>query len=826
VLFALVPAAPALASQLLAGVGRADITPPTGYYLMGWVRSDAVGRGQHTRLYARAVVLQQDGRKVALVAEDVNGIPGGVLQTAGEQLKSFGFSEQNIIDSASHTHAGPSQFYNFPSYNTVFMTNSTLTQQNISGSIDPQLYAFEVHQLVTAIRRANANLGPARAAWGSTQLLGLTQNRSLEAHLANFDISEPYGTGSVNQDPGGYPDTIDPNVDVLRVDKLLPVTVPVRGSSPGRSCRRRHSRGRRRKLRCHNQPGRRRRERRRARTRPARQPAGRPARQPASRVTQRPSRRGQRRGQGQGQGQTPGAPGARTVLRDVPVGMWSTFSNHGTVNKSTFTFYNADHQGPAMRITEDAIRAQGGAPADQDVVNAFGNSDEGDTTAGLQHTGPAGAEEVGRQEANAMMIAWREAGQHLADSLPLEERWTRICFCGQDVTGLEVDPTGSHPIDSVAVFGVPQLTGSEEGRGPLYDNTHIPFEGDHLAFDAGPQGDKIQDVRSPPLNVPKAVPLAAVRIGDRLVVTIPGEMTVTMGQRLRKALLDASAAFGISRVVIAGLANEYLSYYTTPKEYEAQHYEGGSTLYGTYSSYLLMDQLADLTHRLLSGQPAPDPFAYDPTQGVTADASPFPPGDGHGTATGEPSSTPRLGHPAFHWTGGPRGLDRPVDAPFVTVQQLVGGEWKPVADDLGLQILWAADDQGHYQATWEVPRAASPGSYRFRVTANRYQLDSAPFAVQPTSALTIRQTRSPGDGTARLELAYPAAVPDQDITYRPGVADGGVLTANVGGQTVTVNAHAGTFVLAAPPGTPVQVAPGGAHDAYGNVNGNSLSFTA
>src|SRR5437588_3706124 len=124
-LLALVPAAPATAAQLLAGVGRADITPPTGYYMMGWVRSDAVANGQHTRLYAKAVVLEQDGHKVALVEEDLNGIPGGVLQTAGNELKPFGFSEQNIIDSASHTHAAPSPFYHFPSHTTVSMTNST-----------------------------------------------------------------------------------------------------------------------------------------------------------------------------------------------------------------------------------------------------------------------------------------------------------------------------------------------------------------------------------------------------------------------------------------------------------------------------------------------------------------------------------------------------------------------------------------------------------------------------------------------------------------------------------------------------------------------------
>jgi hypothetical protein len=794
-LLALALTAPASGAGLEAGVGRADITPPTGYYLMGWVRSDAVGKGQNTRLFARAIVLAQNGRKIALVAEDLNGIPGGVLQAAAAELKPFGFSEQNILDSASHTHAGPSQFYNFPSYDTVFMTNSTLTQQNISGSIDPQLYAFEVRQLVTAIRRANDNLGPARAAWGSTQLLGVTQNRSLEAHLANFGINEPYGTGSVSQDPGGYTDTIDPNVDVLRVDKLLAVPAAV---NPARSCPKRRSHGRRHKLRCQRKRGRRR-------------SAGR------HRARSRAEFARARRRRPRGQGQRPAGRSPQTVMRYFPVGMWSNFANHGTVNKASFTYYNADHHGPAMRITEAAARSSGFTPASQDVVNAYGNSDEGDVTAGIMHTGPADSEWVGTQEANAMLAAWNDAGAHLSDTMPIDERWTRLCFCGQDTLGGQVDST--------AVFGVPQLTGSEEGRGPLYDNTHAPFEGDHLAFDAGPQGDKIQDVRSPPLDVPKAVPLMALRLGDRMLVSVPGEMTVTMGQRLRRAVMEASAAAGISHAVIVGLANEYLSYYTTPEEYQLQHYEGGSTLYGRYSSNLLMTTLADLSRELVSGQPAPAPYTYDPTHGVSPAAPPFPVGATSATVAGQPQSTPRLGHAIFKWSGGPRALDRPLDAPFVTIRRRAGDQWQRVTDDLGLQILWSVDDQGGYQATWEVPRDAAPGSYEFLITANRYQLQSAPFSVAPTGSLTLKQVSS-NAGTARLELDYPAAVANEDITYRPPTADGGMLTVSVGGHNTTVNGQNGTFLVPAPAGTPVTVQAGAARDAYGNLNGNALSFTA
>src|SRR2546430_412865 len=109
-------AAPAKPPKLQVGVGRADITPPTGYYMMGWVRSDAKVTGQNTRLWARVIVLRQGDRKVALVSEDLNGIAGGMMADAARMDRKLGYSEKNVIDSASHTHAAPSQYYNFGAY--------------------------------------------------------------------------------------------------------------------------------------------------------------------------------------------------------------------------------------------------------------------------------------------------------------------------------------------------------------------------------------------------------------------------------------------------------------------------------------------------------------------------------------------------------------------------------------------------------------------------------------------------------------------------------------------------------------------------------------
>src|SRR5436305_8490042 len=335
-LAALAAASPASAAQLYAGAARADITPPTGYYMMGWVRVDAKVTGENTRLWARVIVLRQGDKKLALVAGDLNGIPGCLVKAAADMDKDLGYSEQNVLVSASHTHAAPTGFYNFGTYNTVFMTAKDPAEFKIADTAaDPQLYTFMVKQLASAIRRADADLAPAEAGWGFQQILGLTANRSIEAHLADFGIQVPLGQGSVFMDPGGYPDTIDPEVNVLRVDQV-------------------------------------------------------------------------KRG------------------KHLPIGMWSTFADHGTVNKYTFHYYNEDHHGAATSVVESRIRKLGHVPHRQDVVNVYGNSDEGDQSAGLTRDGPAAADFVGRVEAAAMLRAWKQAGRNMSRSPAFDERWTRV----------------------------------------------------------------------------------------------------------------------------------------------------------------------------------------------------------------------------------------------------------------------------------------------------------------------------------------------------------------------------------------------------------------
>jgi hypothetical protein len=722
---ALLAAAPAHASELRAGAGRADVTPRTGYYMFGWVRSDARSHGQLTRLFARTIVLQRGNRKVALVSADLGAIPNGLVVDAAKRVARRGFSDRNVIVSASHTHSAATGYFNYPAFNTVAPTDTTPGQFSVGEPADEKLYSFLSRQIAASIRRADRDLGPARAGWGSTRLLGVTENRSIEAHLANHGIIRAFGEGDVSLDPKGYVHTIDPQVSVLRVDKI--------------------------------------------------------------------------------------AGGRR-----VPIGMWSTFADHGTVVKPTFAYYNADHHAAAARIAEARIRRIAGVPAGQDVVNSYGNSDEGDITAGIEHSGPAGAYEVGRKEALAMVRAWRHAGHNLDATPKLALRWTRACFCGRS--------TAAGPVDEEAVVGLPFLTGSEENRGPLYDETGIPFEGYRSPVATARQGNKIQTIRDPNETFPNAVPLTAVRVGREVIVTIPGEMSEQMGRRLRRAVLGAARGSGIKGVVVSGLANEFIQYLTTPEEYGRQHYEGGSTLFGPATGVFVQERLADLAARMTAGRPAPAPDFFDPVNGVDDGASPYRRGARSGVARSQPKGTRRLERARFRWLGGGRGLDRPLERPFVTIQRRAAGDWRHVDDDLGLNILWKVDGAGHYTALWEAPRSAPLGRYRFEINANRYRLRSKGFALRPSTDLRADLVRS-GGGSAVIELRYPAPVENRDLTWRPRRAPGKRAELRVGDRRVALKAGKhGRLRIEGRPGREIVLPAGAARDRYGNRNANRLTF--
>ena len=240
---------------------------------------------------------------------------------------------------------------------------------------------------------------------------------------------------------------------------------------------------------------------------------------------------------------------------------------------------------------------------------------------------------------------------------------------------------------------------------------------------------------------------------------------------------------------MSGLAGEFIQYLTTPEEYDRQHYEGGSTLYGPLSSNLLRQELAELARRLVRGEPAQAAYPLDPTNGVSPNGAPYGPGAATGTidrAAGGARCAASSG-PRSRWRGGAVRA-RPAGRPRVRARAAACGA------AAGARSTATSGSACSGRSTARAPTArsgrsranAATGRYRLQVRAKRYRLTSLSFRVRPSRALAVRQVAAGAGPASPWRSTIPAAVRDVDLRYRPPSARGGVVRFRVGGRTVAV----------------------------------------
>ena len=104
--------------------------------------------------------------------------------------------------------------------------------------------------------------------------------------------------------------------------------------------------------------------------------------------------------------------------------------------------------------------------------------------------------------------------------------------------------------------------------------------------------------------VPNVVPLQLIRLGHLALAGVPAEFTTMAGRRLRGSISYVMRPHGVEEVIIGAYANDYCGYVTTPQEYDAQHYEGASTLFGRELLGVYQTELAGLARAMVERQPA------------------------------------------------------------------------------------------------------------------------------------------------------------------------------------------------------------------------------
>lgn len=179
-------AATPAAAQLRAGAARVNITPPAHAFPFTFEQEKPIV-GVHDDVFARALVLENNGKRVALVSIEVTTVPEAP-ETIRAIAEAAGLPEANVMVTASHTHNVPIAFYHGPAMTPVRRREYDRVRL---GAVE-------------AVKIAAAALKPARIAF-----------KRGEAHV-NMNNGENSGYKGW-PDPKGFSDK---SLDVIRVESL------------------------------------------------------------------------------------------------------------------------------------------------------------------------------------------------------------------------------------------------------------------------------------------------------------------------------------------------------------------------------------------------------------------------------------------------------------------------------------------------------------------------------------------------------------------------------------------------------------------------------
>ncbi|VAI12260.1 unnamed protein product [Triticum turgidum subsp. durum] len=235
---------------------------------------------------------------------------------------------------------------------------------------------------------------------------------------------------------------------------------------------------------------------------------------------------------------------------------------------------------------------------------------------------------------------------------------------------------------------------------------------------------------------PAILPIQIIRIGQLVILSVPGELTTMAGRRLRDAVKNvlisgSNGEFNSNtHVVIAGLTNTYSQYVTTFEEYQVQRYEGASTLYGPHTLSAYIQEFQKLATAMVANKEIAATNILPPDMldkqigllpGVILDSTP--PGVHFGDVSSDVAANSdfRKGstvNATFH-SACPRN-DLLTDGTFALVERLNDDNWIPVYDDddWSLRFKWSRPSklspESFATLEWTIPEDAVPGVYRLR----------------------------------------------------------------------------------------------------------------
>ena len=491
----------------------------------------------------------------------------------------------------------------------------------------------------------------------------------------------------------------------------------------------------------------------------------------------------------------------------APIAAIPIFGEHGTLNSEDNPLASNDSTGALERVFQEQF--------DQKVVVLHLQSAGGDNSpvghGGLDCNNKPGnpgdpcfswasEEGHGRAAAATMLAAWMAAGDAMRDSIELE-MLTRSVETGPDPDTFTIrdgklkyakfDTTRSvdgkiydgnqiaSPIDEfnapvgaglcekeTAMFPAAEIEGTQ-GLLPYGSCLRLDVAGDILGqifqIDFG------ADATHPVCETTRTT-ISALRLGDYVIGTMPGELTVLLANYLRE-----HSPVAPDKTILLGYAQGHVGYMLTPEDWLEGGYEPSVTFWGPLEAEHIAEQLVKLMPLAMTPMREDATSASATRLAVATMTDDFPIDNPAPMAGTVPSSVPasvwsRVGPPAqsqpsptiprvsgvaqFVWIGD----DPSTQTPHVTLEYEVStNNFVPVTRRSGRVVedqeivlaytpnpLQRSGPQTHYWvAEWQaVPwvgatgldslddRGGVPlGRYRFHVEGKGWMLDSDPFQV-------------------------------------------------------------------------------------------------
>jgi len=184
----------------LLGRGIADITGPAlGIQMWGFSYDGQLTEGIHTRQKSRAFIIAEPlgTKRLVFVSADIGSIEHNITLEVIDRLQSlYGdiYSLDNVVLSATHTHAGPAGYW----HNRIELA--------LAGAFYQEHFERIVEGIVDSITAAHERLQPGTILINKGKVEGAGINRSLVAYEQN-----------PQQERENYSNTIDKDMTLLKL---------------------------------------------------------------------------------------------------------------------------------------------------------------------------------------------------------------------------------------------------------------------------------------------------------------------------------------------------------------------------------------------------------------------------------------------------------------------------------------------------------------------------------------------------------------------------------------------------------------------------------